>query len=382
VRNTAPQRTAAPVDESLPLSYPRLARADPGGQVTTADRLLVELLDLHTAMRYEAAEEVADRLVELTPQQPLAHYNRACVMGRLRRSEEALSSLEQAVNCGWRDLVHLSLDPDLDSIRDTARYAKLTRRLRRLLADDVQAPPGLADDMHRRAPAILRDLGVPAATIALVADGRVSWVTSIASSRAELPSTSGDEPTEVSSAVRLLALAALLDQSPPADLAPGRGPVVRRAGYPPRPPRAASESELIEDVERATGRPFAPYCRARILEPLRMERTRLGDAPDASAPAVYSTAGDLGRLVASLCPPPGLEPGGLDRLVELGTRLGLNETAGPGTATGLELAHRSESGAVLLRWYPRRGQGLVIVTRGGDAMPAARRIARLAFPGR
>ncbi|NIQ55134.1 MAG: hypothetical protein GWN71_17660, partial [Gammaproteobacteria bacterium] len=47
-----------------------------------------------------------------------------------------------------------------------------------------------------------------------------------------------------------------------------------------------------------------------------------------------------------------------------------------GTAV-LELIHRSADGAALLRWHPRRGQGLVVVTRGGDGIPAARRIAGL-----
>jgi hypothetical protein len=397
VRNTAPQRATSRVDESRPISYPRLAHVDPADRSTPADRLLRELLDLHTAMSYQEAAEVADRLVLMMPHRPQAHYNRACVMGRLRRGDEALSSLELAVSCGWRDLVHLSVDPDLDSIRDTARYAEITQRLRHLVASEVQAPaaqPGLADDIHREAPAILRDLGVPSATIALVNDGRVSWMTSITTGRAEPEAPGRDEPIEVSSVVRLFALVALLNQPPPeagamTDAGPGRGAVLRQAGHQLKDPRAASESELIEAVESATSRPFAPYCRTHILGPLRMDRTRFAEPPDTSAPVVYSTAGDLGRLVAALCPPAGPAAAHLpahalfDRQVALGERFGLQTTGDRGSAAAaLELAHRSEGGAALLRWYPQRGRGLVIVTRGGDGILAARRIVGLAFAGR
>jgi hypothetical protein len=397
VRNTAPQKAANRPEESRPIYYPRLAHVGVEPQAASADRLLQELVDLHTAMSYQEAAQVADCLVQMMPHQPQVHYNRACVMGRLRRCEEALSALERAVDCGWRDLVHLSVDPDLDSIRDTARYAELMGKLRRLIAAEAQAPAGPpvprepVGEVQREAPTILQRDALPAATIALVDGGRVSWTTSIITDSAQPEQSGRDEPVEVSSVVRLFALVALLKQPAHdagiyADPGRGRGAVLRQAGYQLQEPRAAGEAELIEAVETVTGLPFASYCRTRILGPLRMNRTRIAGPAGTSIPVVYSTAGDLGRLLAALCTPTGpqaprlLDEASIERLVAVGKRFGLETTIDHGSlGTGLELAHRSADGAALMRWYPRHGRGMVVVTRGGGGIPAARRIAGLAL---
>ena len=405
VRNTAPQQASGRVEENRPIHYPRLAHVGAGAQsprgpegrrqivdtdARAADRLLRELLDLHTAMSYQEAAEVADRLVQMMPNQPQVHYNRACVLGRLRRGDEAMAALEQAVNCGWRDLVHLSVDPDLDSLRDTAHYAELTQRLRLLIAGETAAPPArqrLADEVGRETPAILQDLGVPAATIAVVDADRVAWMTSITTVGAGPQTPGPDEPIEVSSVVRLFALVALLKQEPrDADVIAdrGRGPVLRQTSHGSAELHGQDNAGLIKAAENATRLPFASYCRTHILGPLRMKSTRIADPPGAAGPVVYSTAGDLGRLLAALCTPapggasPLLDEASIDRLLAVGERFGLQRTIDRGTATaGLELTHHSRDSAALLRWYPQDGRGVVVVTRGGDGIPAARRIAGL-----
>jgi hypothetical protein len=379
------------VQENRPIHYPRLAHVGAGMQTAAAaDRLLRELLDLHTAMSYQEAAEVADRLVQMMPHRPQVHYNRACVMGRLRRSDEALASLQQAVNCGWRDLVHLSVDPDLDSIRDTARYAELTQRLRQLIADERGAPRARQehdDEVRRETPAILQDLGVPAATIAVVDADRVAWMTSITTDGGGPQTPGQEEPIEVSSVVRLLALVAVLKQEA-RDAAVfadrGRGPVLRQTSHGAGGRPADDEAGLIEAAEIATRLPFASYCRTHILGPLRMKSTRIAEPSGASGPVVYSTAGDLGRLLAALCTPapggasPLLDEASIDRLLAVGERFGLEKTIDRGTATaGLELTHYSRDSTALLRWYPQDGRGVVVVTKGGDGIPAARRIAGL-----
>jgi hypothetical protein len=272
VRNTAPQQASGFVQENRPIHYPRLAHV--GGAANGAaaeDRLLRELLDLHTAMSYQEAAEVADRLVQMMPRRPQVHYNRACVMGRLRRGDEALASLEQAVNCGWRDLVHLSVDPDLDSVRDTARYAALTQRLRQLMAGETAAPAARRehdDEVRRETPAILQDLGVPAATIAVVDADRVAWMTSITTDGAGPQTPGPDEPIEVSSVVRLLALVAVLKQEP-RDAATyadrGRGPVLRQTSHGLGGRPAENEAGLIEaaEIARAHASPSRRARRAR-----------------------------------------------------------------------------------------------------------------------
>ena len=125
-------------------------------------------------------------------------------------------------------------------------------------------------------------------------------------------------------------------------------------------------------------------CRTHILGPLRMSSTRIAEPSGASGPVVYSTAGDLGRLLSALCTPapggasPLLNEASIDRLLAVGERFGLEKRIDRGTATaGLELTHSSRDSTALLRWYPQDGRGVVVVTRGGDGIPAARRIAGL-----
>jgi len=66
------------------------------------------------------------RLVELalqvTPDDPLLHYNAACALALMGRPNDAADRLMRAVTCGFRDFQHLERDPDLDSIRDHPTY--------------------------------------------------------------------------------------------------------------------------------------------------------------------------------------------------------------------------------------------------------------------
>lgn len=186
VRHPGRQQTVSPVREQRPIHYPRGARSLPAQAseagphaANPADRLLGEFFELHTAMAYEEAAVVAARLVEISPEVARAHYNQACVMGRLRRTDEALSSLEQAVKHGWRNLVHLSIDPDLDSIRATARYRAVVQRLKDLILDEdpplSESWPARITDLKKEVPALLARSDVPTATMVIVDGGAVVW---------------------------------------------------------------------------------------------------------------------------------------------------------------------------------------------------------------
>lgn len=186
VRHPDRQQTVAPVHIQHPIHYPRSARtAAVDSDLRPVDRLLREFFELHTAMAYEDAGRVAAKLIEISPELPQARYNHACVMGRLHRADEALSSLERAVELGWRDLVHLSIDPDLDCIRKTTRYASVVARLKTLLAQDgppgdVTVWPARITDLYREVPRLLTEGSHPAATIAIVDGGRMVWTATIA----------------------------------------------------------------------------------------------------------------------------------------------------------------------------------------------------------
>jgi thiol-disulfide isomerase/thioredoxin len=60
----------------------------------------------------------------------IAHYNMACARSLQGRHDEALGSLESAIDAGWADLDHMAKDTDLDNIRNLPGYAKLIEKVK------------------------------------------------------------------------------------------------------------------------------------------------------------------------------------------------------------------------------------------------------------
>ena len=77
--------------------------------------------------RYTEGLQVDKRLVQLRPNDPLAHYNLACSYALLKRSDHALQTLRRAVELGYRDFRYMREDRDLDSIRHDPRFRQLLR---------------------------------------------------------------------------------------------------------------------------------------------------------------------------------------------------------------------------------------------------------------
>jgi tetratricopeptide (TPR) repeat protein len=77
--------------------------------------------------RYAEGLQIAKRLVHLRPHDPLAHYNLACGYALLKRSEQAIKTLRQAVELGYRDFRYMCEDRDLDCIRHDPRFRQLLR---------------------------------------------------------------------------------------------------------------------------------------------------------------------------------------------------------------------------------------------------------------
>jgi hypothetical protein len=57
------------------------------------------------------------KLVRLLPSDPTAHYNLACSLALVKRKNDALRSLRQAVELGYRDFDWMQQDPDLDDLK-------------------------------------------------------------------------------------------------------------------------------------------------------------------------------------------------------------------------------------------------------------------------
>jgi hypothetical protein len=69
-------------------------------------------------------------LVKLQPANATAFYNLACSLALCRRKTEALHSLRQAVELGYRDFEWMSQDPDLDSLKKHPQFVALCEQLK------------------------------------------------------------------------------------------------------------------------------------------------------------------------------------------------------------------------------------------------------------
>jgi Flp pilus assembly protein TadD len=77
--------------------------------------------------RYTDGLQVDKRLVQLRPNDPLAHYNLACSFALLKRPDQAIKTLRRAVELGYRDFRYMREDRDLDSIRHDPRFRQIMR---------------------------------------------------------------------------------------------------------------------------------------------------------------------------------------------------------------------------------------------------------------
>ena len=88
-------------------------------------RVLGNLLTLKG--RYADGLQIDRRLVQLRPNDALAHYNLACSYALLKRPDQALKTLRRAVELGYRDFRYMKEDHDLDSVRHDPRFRQLLR---------------------------------------------------------------------------------------------------------------------------------------------------------------------------------------------------------------------------------------------------------------
>jgi hypothetical protein len=103
------------------------------GAVLARDPLNADVLKVHAdnlAARglLHRALQADLMLVRLRPEKPIPWYNLACSSALLGQTDKAFAALERALRLGYSPIAHLRRDPDLNSIRDDPRFARLLRR--------------------------------------------------------------------------------------------------------------------------------------------------------------------------------------------------------------------------------------------------------------
>lgn len=124
------------MDESVDLDFEIEFYEGLVSKSPTCAAALHVLGNLYTARgRYRDGLDIDLRLVALTPDDPVAHYNLACSYSRLENTDEAIAALARAVERGYRDLTWMRHDADLANVRRDPRYRAIELRLKRSTAD-------------------------------------------------------------------------------------------------------------------------------------------------------------------------------------------------------------------------------------------------------
>ena len=74
---------------------------------------------------HEKGLAVDRQLTQLKPHEPVVWYNLACSLSLLKRFDESLDALRQAIGLGYDDFEYLLKDPDLSSLRQLPKFRQL-----------------------------------------------------------------------------------------------------------------------------------------------------------------------------------------------------------------------------------------------------------------
>lgn len=91
------------------------------------EALRVHASNLAQKKRYNESLLMERRIIQIRPDDALAHYNLACSYALLQQPELALGTLRKALELGYTDFRYIHQDHDLDSIRKDPRFRKLIR---------------------------------------------------------------------------------------------------------------------------------------------------------------------------------------------------------------------------------------------------------------
>jgi tetratricopeptide (TPR) repeat protein len=84
--------------------------------------------------RFADGLDVDEQLVRLRPGDPLTHYNLACSYALTIRFQDAVKSLERALDLGYNDFKWISRDPDLRRLRRHPLFKKIREQIKALNA--------------------------------------------------------------------------------------------------------------------------------------------------------------------------------------------------------------------------------------------------------
>jgi len=91
------------------------------------DALRAHAINLAAKGEHEESVRACQKLAQLRPHDPDAHYNLACQYAAVRQPDMALSTLRTAIQNGFRDFRLLLQDRQFESIRRDPRFRAMLR---------------------------------------------------------------------------------------------------------------------------------------------------------------------------------------------------------------------------------------------------------------
>jgi hypothetical protein len=136
-----------------------------------AERLAVAIRE----QKWAVAEPLCRRMAEVVPNDAGTRYNLACILARTDRQDDALQSLEAAIERGFNDADHALRDEDLRSLRDLPAFESLldTMRNRRRTTAEASNKAAARTELLAARLAELRNPDPRGATPAVPRDGQV-----------------------------------------------------------------------------------------------------------------------------------------------------------------------------------------------------------------
>jgi len=77
--------------------------------------------------RFDDAVEALQKVLDIQGDNADVYYNLACMYSKMRKIDDSLLALVRTVDLGFKDCSLLMEDPDLDAVRDTARFREIVQ---------------------------------------------------------------------------------------------------------------------------------------------------------------------------------------------------------------------------------------------------------------
>lgn len=110
---------------------PAAAQNTPAERAELIEAIYPIMIAALDAKQFGRARNICDQVILWEPQNPVHHYNLACIEAQAggSRLPYAFGALELAAALGFNDFEHMQADPDLKPIRQDPKFADLVRRV-------------------------------------------------------------------------------------------------------------------------------------------------------------------------------------------------------------------------------------------------------------